>query len=245
MKFPFLQLPFLLGADEVPPTISSPSPAAASTLSGATAAVSFHLTDLDGGVVSLLVKAAFDDRPAEIICYGDPSGALTFAYGYSGSATPITNGYSISIVPTDPGWGDNPVLSAQAEDAFGNRLEMDDETIAYTYNAVPPGDPDETGPTIEDIAPTPDTAIDPDQAITFKTLDERALRRVFVCAKFTLLGSWEVIHDGFSFGPKYSAGSTRQAISGGYSWSVERAGGWPEAPTLSIDPIDTGGNSNA
>jgi hypothetical protein len=56
-------------------------------------------------------------------------------------------------------------------------------------------------------------------------------------------GIWELVHDGTSFSAQYSVGSTRNAISNGYDFVVQRTGGWPQDPTLKIIGADSSGNA--
>lgn len=123
----------------------------------------------------------------------------------------------------------NPPSSGSVRAAY-----VIDRTIGVPN--IPPDEP----PTIEDISPAPGQSLTKDQAITFNTVDDDAIRKVVIIAKYAVTG-WEVIHDGTSFGPQYNQYSTREVFGTGYSYSVRRDLGWPEAPTIDIVALDSAG----
>lgn len=97
-------------------------------------------------------------------------------------------------------------------------------------------------PTISNVTPAAGTAITPTTPVTFDVVDDSGtFRRVIVHVHFPATGAVEVVHDGDAFVGFYSGTSTRQAIAGGFRFSVLRAGGWRSAPTFKTFAIDTEG----
>ncbi len=101
-------------------------------------------------------------------------------------------------------------------------------------------------PEVTNISPTPDTTISTNQALSFDITDDTGLVRVFLAIRIPSLDLYEVVHDGDSFSELYSEEpNDRTAITGGYSFTVLRRGGWPAADiTLVPIAIDTGGQEN-
>lgn len=99
-------------------------------------------------------------------------------------------------------------------------------------------------PAVGSISPTPDSVIGPSTPITFTLTDTVSIVAALVLAKFPQSGLYEVVHDGSAFSSNYAAGSTRSPISGGWSYSVVRTGGWPSSPTIVPVAVDAGGGEN-
>lgn len=107
----------------------------------------------------------------------------------------------------------------------------------------PPPPVDATPPVVGNFSPVAGTPISKVTPIAFDVTDESgAFRRIFVVAFYPTTGISEVIHDGDGFRGYYSATSARQAIAGGFRYSVLRAGGWSAAPTIQTFAIDLAGN---
>jgi hypothetical protein len=105
---------------------------------------------------------------------------------------------------------------------------------------------DATAPVVTVVSPPAGTEIDATEPVVVDVTDEASLRRAIVHVQLPQLGLWEVAHDGDSFAPLYSAGSTRAAISGGYRYTLNRATGWPSRTvTVQVFAVDTGGNEGA
>ena len=103
---------------------------------------------------------------------------------------------------------------------------------------------DVTPPVVANQSPAPGTAIAADNPITFEVTDDSgAFARVIVSV--TIAGVTEVVHDGTQFRGYYSSSSSRSMISGGWSYTVLRTGGWPSAPTFEVFAIDSSGNENS
>lgn len=242
MPFTYM-LPFRLGEDSVPPALSNQNPANSTTLATATTTVAVDVTDASGIVSYVAVIAILADRPPTVIGYGDPSGSLTSpSTDFVLTASPITNGYRLSVAVSGTGWGEDPSLRVFAVDGYGNQMEFGDDTWAYVF--APTGWLNNP-PTIENVDPAPDSEISADTPLEFDTLDDLGFRRVFIVAKYTALDTWEVVHDGSAFGPKYADESARTVVAGGFHFSIMREGGWPEAPTLEVLPIDNRGEEPA
>lgn len=75
------------------------------------------------------------------------------------------------------------------------------------------------------------------------TDDSSTFRRIIVALRCDALQLQEVIHDGDTFGPQYTADSTRSTIANGFEYSCLRRLGWPPG-VLNIDvyAIDDSGN---
>lgn len=99
---------------------------------------------------------------------------------------------------------------------------------------------DTSPPVVTNFTPAPPGPLLPADSIEFDVIDDNALRRVIVIAKFGA-GPWEVIHNGTTFGPEYS-GSVA-TVGGAKHYIVARDTGWPDA-TLGIEvhAIDVSGN---
>jgi hypothetical protein len=107
----------------------------------------------------------------------------------------------------------------------------------------PPPPVDATSPVVGGFSPAVGTPISKVTPIAFDVTDASgAFRRIFVVAFYPTTGISEVIHDGDGFRGFYSATSARQAIAGGFRYTVLRSGGWPAAPTIQTFAIDLAGN---
>lgn len=120
---------------------------------------------------------------------------------------------------------------------FGASTALFAPAIAPTVTLVSPAN----GATIARAAPV----------ILDVTDDEARLIRVILLARF-FSGSTEVarevVYDGGgggpAFGPLYT-GSTVVAITGGFRFTIVRAGGWPSSPRLRVFAFDTHGEEAA
>lgn len=105
---------------------------------------------------------------------------------------------------------------------------------------------DITKPAVANLSPTPGTTLQKTQPVSLEVTDVGGLRRVMVVASFPGLDLEEVVHNGTSWGPRYSlAPNARTAITNGYRFTVLRRGGWPAPPTLTAYAVDTAGNEAA
>ena len=99
-------------------------------------------------------------------------------------------------------------------------------------------------PVIANVSPAAGTAIDPNTPIEFDLTSSAAIRLTLLRVKYAASGRREIVIDDDGFTPEFSA-STRTAISGGYHYTLRRTGGWPSAPTLIPDVVDTYGSEVA
>lgn len=97
-------------------------------------------------------------------------------------------------------------------------------------------------PTIGPFTPADGSEIRRFGTVSFNVTDD-GLEHVVISAKFPAGREWETVHDGADFSPQYSAGSTRLPISGGYSYVLKRAEGWPSSPTIYVRAYDTPDNN--
>jgi len=225
-------LPVLPSLDTAAPTMAAHSPAGGATLALSSSTIAVNVTDAAlSGLARVILVAHFDDGlPPEVVYTGS-----AFGTGYTGSVLAITGGNRYTFA-RDAGWRENPTIKLYARDGVTNE-GLFVSSLSYVFDVPPANLP----PTIENVLPAPGGALDVDEAITFDLVDDYGFTRVFLYAKFPTSGTWEVIHDGTAFGPKYSAGSSRTPDGNGYSYSVQRTGGWPESPTLEVLPVDSSG----
>ena len=101
---------------------------------------------------------------------------------------------------------------------------------------------DSTPPVITNFSPATGTNITNTQVLSFDITDNTSLASVVLIASFPD-GTVDLIHDGDTFRGKYTGSvNTRVAISGGYTYTIKRDGGWIGNPTLEFVPVDTSGN---
>lgn len=101
---------------------------------------------------------------------------------------------------------------------------------------------DVTPPTIEDISPSLGSQLQKMQSIAFSVIDNLgSFSRIIVAVKYAT-GVQELAHDGDAFVGHYVTTSFRAQVTGGFRYTILRAGGWPSAPTPRIFPIDESGN---
>lgn len=121
--------------------------------------------------------------------------------------------------------------------------DFDGFFVHGTPPPVPPPVVDTTPPVVSGFDPAPGTQITRTQAIDFDVTDDSGLfARIFVVAFFKSTGVQEVIHDGTGFVGFFTATSSRVVIANGFRYTVLRSGGWTEAPTIRVFPIDAAGN---
>lgn len=108
--------------------------------------------------------------------------------------------------------------------------------------------PDTTQPTVTLVYPAADlTPISPSDAIIFVVFDETSLAHVEVRALQNTdatppVAIWETIYDGSSFVGKYTASTIAVLGAATFRFTVRRDGNWNTAPSISVTPIDDGGN---
>jgi hypothetical protein len=96
-------------------------------------------------------------------------------------------------------------------------------------------------PALGNISPADLSELEPDDTIAFDVTDNGALYGIFVWVAW-VSGVDEVVFDGTAFRSRYAA-STRDAIVGGWRFTVARTGGWPRLEAeLQVEAIDPGGN---
>lgn len=94
-------------------------------------------------------------------------------------------------------------------------------------------------PTIGNISPAPGT-ITRAQAISLRATDALGLATLVVIADYAS-GRSAVIHDGTSFQPGFTAGSSRTPTTGGYDLVLAEDGGWLGSFTLRTVVVNTSG----
>jgi hypothetical protein len=79
--------------------------------------------------------------------------------------------------------------------------------------------------------------------IVVDVTDASTFAALFVWVTYNDGRAPDLVHDGESFQVPFAGNSTRVSISGGYRYTLRRAGGWPAAPTVHVLPVDTAGNT--
>lgn len=191
------------------------------------------VTDPDGfGLV--MVWAEMDDGTLVLVYDGTAfSSAFDDASTISGTTTK-----TIVVQHNAPGWTDDYVLKVRATDTNGASATA---SAAYTLSDPPaPVVPDETPPVVTVVSPTPPGPLGRNDAVRLRVTDGGTLKRVWLFV--TMNGEQYVVHNGYSFRPAYSTGSTRTAIEGGYEFVLLRTSGWFAAPTFEVQATDDAGN---
>lgn len=104
--------------------------------------------------------------------------------------------------------------------------------------------PDTTAPVVGDYDPPANADLSPTGTISFSVTDESG---VFCSIMITMAypdGSWEVVHTGTAFAPRFAAGSGRSVIADGFRYTLRRAGGWHAVPTIHAFVVDAAGNAS-
>lgn len=113
------------------------------------------------------------------------------------------------------------------------------------YNVL--GSKDITPPIITNVTPANLSNILKTTVVGFDATDTESPFRRIVIKMFYDDGTWDLVHDGDTFGPKFQNPScTRVSISQGFRFTILMTGGWSigNNPHLTPYAIDTGGNEN-
>lgn len=120
-----------------------------------------------------------------------------------------------------------------------------DDPVEFFPDGTGPG-PAPTPPVVSNVSPSEATQLERGTPLSFDVTDDSgAFRRIILKVQFAGMPTREFAHDGDTFAPMYLAGSTRETITGGYRYTLVRAGGWPAAPTITPYAIDALGAENA
>lgn len=202
--------------------------------------VDLDITD-DVSVVHSVITAEFTDGTYEIVFDG-----TAYADGYSGSSTTPISGGTTYTVARDGGWLAGLTLRARVLDSDDNIT-----TASATYTITnPTPSADSTLPVITITSPTPGSEITVDTPLVGTITDDTLLAKFMLAIRFPVLGRTELAWNGTSWQPPYSSLSSLSAISGGFTFSIRRTGGWPvptdssltEEPELLIYAVDGDGN---
>lgn len=102
---------------------------------------------------------------------------------------------------------------------------------------------DTTAPTVDSFSPSSGASIERVDPLTFHVTDASSLVSVVVTATQGGLPV-EVVHSSVAFLSPYDDDSARSTIASGYSYTVERTGGWQDAAlTLTVVATDARGNT--
>lgn len=220
---------FTISNPPTAPVISAFDPLAGAI--GRTDEVSFTVTSVDG-FAKVIVWADLDDGTSVFAYNGTAfSGEVDDASTLDGTTTK-----AFGITYNGDGWGDDYTLHVLAVDLAGR---SSDASVAYTLSD-PPAPPDVTTPSVTVISPTPPGPIGRNDAVRVQVTDAGTLLRVKL---YVTMGDEQyVVHNGYSFRPRYAVGSTRTAITGGFEYVLLRSGGWLASPTFEVYAIDQAGN---
>lgn len=100
--------------------------------------------------------------------------------------------------------------------------------------------PQNTPPSIANFVPEAGTQIIANGPIQFEVTDAEGLSRIVVLASFAD-GTYDVVHDGDVFSPKYAA-STKTPVSGGFLYVLAPTIRWIGNPTIRIIATDVAGS---
>lgn len=216
-----------VAASAAPPSISAFSPVPATITR--VQAIAFTVTD-SLGIASVTVTANYTGIGYEVVY---ANGAFTAPFAAMSSATPSAGAIAFSVVRTN-GWRGSFTLDAAASNTEGAA-----SSSAGSYT-VPAGIGDT--PSAANFSPTSGTPISKASTIEFDVLDYGAtFAYISISVLFSATGATECVWRAGAFTPYY-AGSTRTATTNGYHYTVRRSqGGWPSAPLISVDVVDTDG----
>lgn len=102
-----------------------------------------------------------------------------------------------------------------------------------------------TPPVVTLISPA-EGAIEPDSVIVIEVTDAQDFSALLLAMRCGAAGIYEVIHDGSSFAPAYTAApNSFQVIANGWRYSLRRLGGWPPGVSFStkVFAVDTKGSA--
>jgi hypothetical protein len=218
------------GGDTTDPVIENFDPADASSIVRADT-IAVDVSD-ETALESVVITAELADGTV-LAAYSGGAFVGAFAAG----STLVGDTYTIEY--DAPGWPSSSVtIHVSAVDTSGNSATA---SASYTVTDPPaPADTDE--PTVTLVSPAEDSEITRATAIVIDVTDASSFAAIFVWVVYPN-GSTDVVHDGEGFAVPFAGSSTRTSISGGYRYTLRRAGGWPAAPTVRVRPVDTAGNT--
>lgn len=217
------------GGDATPPTIGTWTPASGNNHTR-TQTIAVTVTD-DTALEQVVITAELADGTVLAVYDG-----TTFVGAFAAGSTLVGNVYTIAY--DAPGWPSASVeVHVLAVDTSGNSAAG---SASYTITN-PPAPPDAAAPTVALVSPADGSAIARTTPIVVDVTDASAFAAIFVWVVYPN-GSTDVVHDGEGFAAAFGT-STRAGISGGYRYTLRRAGGWPAAPTVRVRPVDAAGNT--
>lgn len=101
-------------------------------------------------------------------------------------------------------------------------------------------------PVVGDFVPAVGTTIMPATPLAFEVTDPNGLGFAALVVVIAYPnGTTEVAFAGGQLTPLYVGGSSAAPISDGFAFSLKRAGGWPQSPTMTVYAVDLDGNANS
>lgn len=199
--------------------------------------VIFHVSD-ETALLRVFVYATHSNGLVEVVHDGS---AFKSPYSASSTRSGASTDYTYDLTRTGDWPAAGLIVTAIAIDAQGNAT-----TGTYTLVVTnPPAPPDETAPSVSSITPTPNTPIGRNDPLFVNVLDAGGMRRVVLYIAFPVSdggsGAVEMVYDA-AFMPYYAARSSLTVSGSTYQFRIQRAGGWPSAPTLTVLPTDLAGN---
>lgn len=193
-----------------------------------------------GGLLRVIIVAVYTDGTAELV-YTGTAYTSDFASSTTGA---ITDGTRYTITRDGDGWLDDFQLRVYAFDTGGNEPAAQPTVANYTVpdGVGTGGDSDAVAPIVDNYDPAVGSTITATQALSFDVTDDTGTFSSIVITAYFPDGSWEVIHTGTQFAPRYAASSSRAAIANGFRYTCRRVGGWSGNPTIVSFPVDAAGN---
>jgi hypothetical protein len=113
------------------------------------------------------------------------------------------------------------------------------------YFLVEGGTAETDPPYITNVQPPTGSYITSQTPISFDVMDDQGFRRIIVHASYPASLTEEVVHNGDAFGLRYTnISNVVSPITGGYSYTILRDGGWPQGPTITPYAFDYSGGEN-
>jgi hypothetical protein len=121
------------------------------------------------------------------------------------------------------------------------------DSNSVEISATTPGAEDPDPPTVTVESPTPNTDIEPNDALVIRITDAGGLRLIPIWVYYPSKPElpMECVWSSKGFNTRLYLQSTREQLveNKDYRYNIRRSGGWPAAPSIHIDPVDNSGNN--
>jgi hypothetical protein len=211
-----------------------------------------------GEVVNVDVTDEFGIADIAIWLEYTVAGVLDIVYAggaaqgeYSVTPSGIIDGTRYAVSRGGDGWLEDFTLYTQAFDTSGNTSQLNDDFDVPA--GVGAGTDDNVAPEVTVISPAEGSPINADTPLVIEVTDDVDLVVTPLYAEFPGAPCAEMVYQGTTSvgGTPTNAGflapyvelSTVVDVAGGIRLTLRRTGGWPGAVTLTIIPVDGGGNA--